>query len=213
MPSVAELPRRRRWGAAAAVAILVLVLAAVLPATRTTVIVLPAAPLAEPTAIILLDYGATSSLILPAGPGRAVAYAYGDWEYYALRRKGWWNLVRALVWPTDGGLARLPLDASIEPEAIRRELPYAVEALHVLRADRSAVDRLRERLDELYRRGVDVRQVTWPEGITFVPHPDRYTYFYNSNHAVADWLKDLGCGVRGPAVYARWRVENAALNQ
>jgi hypothetical protein len=42
--------------------------------------------------------------------------------------------------------------------------------------------------------------------LTFVHHPRSYTYFYNSNHMVADWLRELGCQVRGPAYHSRWNV-------
>jgi len=41
----------------------------------------------------------------------------------------------------------------------------------------------------------------------FVPHPHNYTYFHNSNHVTAGWLRELGCDVRGPAVDSRWEVK------
>jgi hypothetical protein len=39
-----------------------------------------------------------------------------------------------------------------------------------------------------------------------VHHPQRYTWFWNSNHQTAAWLEEPGCEVRGAAFASRWRV-------
>jgi hypothetical protein len=42
-----------------------------------------------------------------------------------------------------------------------------------------------------------------------VHHPRAYTAFWNSNHAVASWLRELGITTRGPSFGANWRVATA----
>ena len=46
-------------------------------------------------------------------------------------------------------------------------------------------------------------------GMSFVRHPQAYTVFRNSNHAVASWLRELGSTTRGFSFGANWRVATA----
>ena len=40
----------------------------------------------------------------------------------------------------------------------------------------------------------------------FVPYPEPYWIFHNSNQVVAGWLEELQCRVQGPALFAVWRL-------
>jgi hypothetical protein len=64
-----------------------IVAAQVLPLVIPTTVVPPTRP-ADPATVFLVDFGRTPSLVLTVGDNRMVAYAYGDWAYYALRKQG-----------------------------------------------------------------------------------------------------------------------------
>jgi hypothetical protein len=159
----------------------------------------------DPVTVFVLTDAMTSSLVLPSPGGGLVRYAYGDWRYYALGRNTIANGMAALLWPTQGTLGRAELPAATAPEDVRR-LARA-EAVYPVRVERGAALRLATRLNAAYeaRRGTEVANV--PYRMRFVHDDAPYTYFRNSNHAVAAWLREIGCEVRGPTYAARWRVE------
>jgi hypothetical protein len=72
--------------------------------------------------------------------------------------------------------------------------------------ERERAESLERRLDEYFERSADTLVRNPDQGLDFVHHPDRYTYFWNSNHQVAGWLRELGCEVRGPSFNSIWDV-------
>ena len=178
----------------------------VLAAGCSTTVIAPEAP-TEPVTAFLLDHGGTSSLVLPGAHSNMTCYAYGDWNWYAMRNTGPIDGLRALFWPSQGTLGRRdfpgPPDAHIIRERLRAITIQELLPVTVARAD---VERLRRRLDEEHRAGAQVATAEVLD-IEFVQHPLRYSYFHNSNHAVAGWLRELGCEIRGAAFHSRWRIE------
>jgi hypothetical protein len=176
-----------------------------LPLACTTVVRVPIKP-NQITPVFLIHEAKTSSLALPQ-PGRSfVRYAYGDWNWYALQHQSVFDGFAALFWPTPGTLGRAVINAEATQDAIRRALGGAVD-VYLLEVDRSASDRLLARLDAVHDQARRMGPVVESYGLTFVPDPQNYTYFNNSNHRTAAWLRELGCEVRGPAFASRWRVE------
>lgn len=189
-----------------AVRYLALLALVALGAGCTTVIVPPSAP-AQPVRVFLLDHGNTPSLVLPAADGAMTRYAYGDWNWYALRNTGVRDGARALFWPTQGTLGRHAFRATATERGVRERLGAdAYVTLLSITVGSAEVERLRSRLDEEHRTGAQAASVT-AYGFEFVPHPRRYTFMGNSNHAVAGWLRELGCETRGLAFLSRWRLE------
>lgn len=193
---------RRQW-----VRMRVLVVAALtLAAGCSTTVVPPASP-SEPVSVFLLDHGRTPSLVLPTPDGNMTRYVYGDWNWYALRNTGPIDGLRALFWPTQGTLGRRdlrgPPHADILHERVRVD---TIDGLFLVTVARADVERLRSRLDAEHRAGAEVALVEALD-LQFVPHPRRYSYFHNSNHAVAGWLRELGCETQGLAFHSRWRVQ------
>ena len=180
--------------------------ALMLPMGCTSIVVPPISPV-EPVAVFLLDHGRTSSLVLPAPDGSMTRYVYGDWNWYALRNTGVIDGLRALFWPTEGTLGRRHLAGPPYADIVRQQVrAETITHLFPVIVGRAEVERLRLRLDEEHRSG---RQLAVIEALDleFVPHPHRYSYFYNSNHAVAGWLRELGCKTHGLAFHSQWRVE------
>jgi hypothetical protein len=174
------------------------------PMACPTTVVPPADP-ADPVTVFLLDHGRTPSLILPAPGGRMTRYVYGDWNYYALRNTGLGDGLNALLWPTQGTLGRRELPGPPDPEAVRDQVRVSIENLYPLVVGGAESERLRARLDAEHRAGLAAGSAEAYD-LEFVPHPVRYTYFHNSNHMVAGWLRELGCSTRGPAFNSLWRV-------
>jgi hypothetical protein len=165
----------------------------------------PAAP-ADPVAVYLVDHGRTPSLVLPAGEGVSVRYVYGEWQWYALNREGPGRAVAALLWPTRGTLGRQYLPGPATLESVQEEMQLPTSAIHELLVERERAQRLRQRLDADFENSAHSLVINERRGLSFVPHPHNYTYFWNSNHAVASWLRELDVEVRGPTFVSNWNV-------
>jgi hypothetical protein len=201
------VPRRgnRRWILWLAPLAAALFVASVPAACSTTIV--PPATLSDPVPIFLLDYGMTSALAVPHGE-ELLAYAYGDWQYYALSNDHGLRGAAALLWPTQGTLGRGRItDVASETEVLEQLRGRGAQDVFLIHVEREAVARLVTRLEALYdaNRPTEVHNVAY--GMRFVHHPRRYSWFWNSNHQTAQWLEELGCEVRGPAFVARWRID------
>ncbi len=178
-------------------------------AACATVVVAPAAP-EEPVAVFLLDHGGHASLVLPAGEGRLVRYAYGDFRWYALEQTGPGSGFAALLGGTPAALGRGELKGPAEVQAVRAQVREGTVQVYELRVARAASERLRGELDELFEanRATLVHSATYD--LDFVRHPTPYSAEHNSNVVTARWLEALGCEVQGPSLITNWRVEPPA---
>lgn len=180
-----------------------------LTAACTTTIIPPNEP-AQPISVYLVDHGRTPSLVLPSADGGMTRYAYGDWNWYALRNTGPIVGLRALFLPTQGALGRQELSGpSVEAYLHETLGSNAWVNLHPITVGLSDVEQLRARLDREHSEGAKVELVESFD-MEFVPDPRRYTWFRNSNHVVAEWLRELGCETVGLAFHSQWKVEPEA---
>jgi hypothetical protein len=196
----------RRVSKSALVVILLISAALASLTSCTNTIISPANP-REPVSVFLLDHGRTPSLVLPIDEQTSVRYAYGDWEYYALRKNDLWHGIAAFFWPTQGTLGRKQFAAAANRNGISQTVGVGAEYTYELRVEKSKNDELRNSLDQLFDANRNSMIINEPYDLEFVHHPTRYTMFHNSNHEMADWLRQLGCEVRGPAFNSKWRFE------
>ena len=184
--------------------LLMIVAAGALPACTTTV-VQPDSP-AAPVQVFIVDHGRTSSLVIPSEDGGMLRYAYGDWNYYALGKTDLWHGIAALLWPTRSGLGRASLQGPATVESVQRQVTSAHLVLPV-NVEHARVLAFEQEMEALYhsRQATEVENPLY--GLTFVYHPRPYTYFWNSNHAVASWLRALGCETHGLSYRASWSVQ------
>lgn len=185
-------------------ALLVVSLCAWALASCATVIT-PQSALSDPVDVFVVDQGRTTSLVIPASGGKLVRYAYGDWNWYALGNHGVWDAISALFWPTRAALGRGVLEGPATIDGIRRQVPAPEEILSVP-VDRARLLAFEQRMEALYDSGRDAEVSNPDVGMSFVHHPHAYTAFWNSNHAVASWLRELGNTTRGLSYCANWRV-------
>lgn len=181
--------------------------AALLAVACTTTIQPPAAP-SDPVEVYLLDHGRTPSLVLP-DDGAMLRYAYGDWRWYALEQKTSGGGAAALLWPTRGALGREAIPGPAGEAAVRAGVEVPIEALHPILVGAAEVAALAARLDRLFESEIDTLVEAPGSGLSFVHHPAPYTFLHSSNRAVAGWLRELGCRVRGTALWSSWRVAPA----
>jgi hypothetical protein len=177
-----------------------------------TTTIRPPAQVQRPVTVYLLDHGMTPSLVLPAEDGGMVRYMFGDWRWYALGNQNAWTGFLALFIPTQGALGRDAFAAVDSVAALRDAVAVEIDEAFPLQVDRTRALALQQQIEQQVNARSDT--AVWNDGnrAQFVHHPQRYTYFSNSNHMVAEWLRELGCEVRGPAIYSRWRVKGSAAD-
>ena len=197
--------RKRRWRQFIQLLLCGVAIVQLIPLGLTTTIIPPANP-TEPATVFLADYGRTPALILAIADNQMVAYAYGDWAYYALRKQGPIESVAALLWPTQGTLGRKAIHGAPSIETVRAGIGSELENLYRFDVERRALTTLHAKLDRLHFGNSNT--ATHSYGMTFVHHPQSYTYWTNSNHMTADWLRELRCEIRGPAFSSRWHVRS-----
>ena len=81
-----------------------------------------------------------------------------------------------------------------------------IEHALYLTVDAHAVRGLTGRLDRIYATNFAERIDNQAYDLVFVPYPEPYWIFHNSNQVVASWLEELQCRVAGPALFAVWRL-------
>ena len=160
---------------------------------------------AEIRKVYLVDVGRHTRLAFGLPDGGFVEYGYGEWRWYARMEDAWWRAPAVLFWPTQGTLGRREWPG---PRAETRLL-YEYDGLNVLEipADAHRVDALVAELGAAFdcRSRERVRNDVY--GLDFVPYHRPYWIFNNSNHAVKEWLQELGYEVAGSGMFANWKLE------
>ena len=192
---------RRRWLTLGALAVLAVALASGLAGCATTVT--PPAGVLDPVKAYLADYGRHSSLILPRSDEVLVEFEFGEWRWFALDQSGFWDVWRALCWPSAGTLGRRELTTETTAALQAGALGMQVFELAV---ERERADTLLQQLEVRWTRNAATAVYHARYDLHFVRDDRSYHLFHNCNPAVAGWLRELGCTVRGPALLSNWRV-------
>jgi hypothetical protein len=188
--------------------VLLLAIPLLMVVSCTTATVTLPATVADPQTVVLLTHGKSSSLVLPDDDGGTTRWAFGDWRYYALGRKGPFESAAAVLWPTQAALGRQRLERSpVRLDDLITALGIGIDDAFPLRVERAAVDALRQRLQAIFEANRATLLYNPGPRLEFVHHPEPYTLFNSSNRKVAQWLRDLGCTVSGVPLLANWRVE------
>ncbi len=161
----------------------------------------------QPRLVYLLDHGRHSTLVLTRADDSMVRYLYGEWRWYALQETGFFRVLPTLFFPTQAALGRKELTGAPDESGIRRQVPVVIRDIHELPAEADRIDQLDQRLKQRFEDASDTRHHNPNYDLEFVHDPVDYTVFYNSNHVVADWLRELGVKVRGNPIWGWWRVE------
>lgn len=161
----------------------------------------------QPRPVYLVDHGRHASLVLTRDDETMVRYLYGEWRWYALQETGFFRVFPTLFFPTQATLGRRELAGPPAESAIRRQVPVVIQKVHELPAGAERIDELERRLNKRFEANIETRHYNADYDLEFVHDPVDYTIFYNSNHVVADWLRELGIEITGNPVWGRWRVQ------
>jgi len=162
----------------------------------------------DPARVFLVDHGGHSSVLLPTDhAGIMVEYAYGEWSWFAVGRKGVVPMFRALCLSTDGALGRRMVPGPFDCASLRAALAFV--RIYPLVVCREAADRLRRSLDDAFFDALDTLVDDPERRKQFVRSDHAYTMLNNCNPMTAHWLRELGCEVRGPAWFSIWHVRDA----
>lgn len=171
----------------------------------------PPLTVSDPTVVYLVDYGRHTSLVLPSRLASSdehdgyAEYAYGDRNFFALNDTRWSDGLAALLVPTQGVLGRRIFANLRDPLAV----PARLECKNTmpLTVELQSAEELRRRLDASFGDHVEVEIINRRHELTLVPVEPRYGWWHNCNHEVAEWLRSLGCEVRGAAMTADFHIE------
>jgi hypothetical protein len=165
--------------------------------------VTPPAQVNDPVLCAFTDYGRHTSIILPAPNNRWVEYAAGDWDFFALGHNQSLVGVKALLGMGQWTIGRRYLESPLDPH-----LPSEIEAKRIVtfRAERAYAETLRQTLDALFNAHRDRIFYSNYSGLYHVTGDEPYNLFRNCNHSTAEWLRLLGCDVRGLAITSNFEL-------
>lgn len=166
----------------------------------STQVIPPAAP-ADPISIYLTDYGRHSSVILPSEDGGFDEYAFGDWDFFAQGKTGLPYAIRALLGSRQSTLGWRHIPATDHLNAA-----LGAKRLTSIAVARSNAQSLRSDLETRFKAN---GQTPFPSTYSFLQHVhDNAPYWagHNCNHVTAEWLRELGCEIRGPAIFSDFVV-------
>lgn len=177
-----------------------------------TTIVLPEVDPTIAHATYLVDYGRHASLVLPRGdaePDAYFEYNYGEFQWYAHNQSGVFNVLGTLFIPTTGTLGRRDVFLGSDDAALH---VFDAEKIVRIDVDPDRLAALRAALALRYEKTPEPDRVFNPTfGLTFVPDERAYWLGHTCNHEMAGWLKALGCEIRGPVMWADFKVENRPI--
>lgn len=160
---------------------------------------------ADAVPVYLSQYGRHARVALPAAdPGKFVEFGFGEWHYYGLEDHGAVSTIRAITGLGAGALSRRELTAA--PDGTLTPAQAGSLRSESLRVERARAEALRSQLEARWLRNRGNVRIRTLDGVPVSRDPARYTLFRNSNSAAADWLRDLGCDVRGLPIQSNFRV-------
>ncbi len=157
--------------------------------------------------VFLLDHGRHAGLVLPTPDNHIVRYSYGDWTYYARNMTGPYQGTSALLWPTQGALGRRELPGPPTVAAIEQQVKVPIVHVYRVIVEQARVEQLRQHLDSVFEGNKDTLLYNPLYDLYFVHDPEPYDISHDSNQVAADWLKELGCKIRGgPVILSNWKI-------
>lgn len=157
--------------------------------------------------VYLLEHGRHSSLLLTAADQTRLRYAYADWAWYVDDEAGLRTGFNAMLRQSRAALGRQRLPAAQPGERLASVVGVGIQETHIFEVEAKRVDALIDSLESLFYAHADAPHHSASRNLTFVEHPEPYTFSRNSNHRVADWLREVGVTVDGNPAVGRWQVE------
>lgn len=161
----------------------------------------------EPRTVQLLQHGRHSSLLLTAADQSRLRYSFGDWAWYVESDQNLASGSRALFKESKGALGRQSITPTTHGENLAAKVGVGTGKAYLFQVEAAKVDALLAALEQQFTASQSAPFYSAERHLSFVPHSKPYTYSYNSNHQVADWLRALGLQVQGNPTWGNWRVK------
>ncbi|MCK4871601.1 MAG: DUF2459 domain-containing protein [Phycisphaerales bacterium] len=152
----------------------------------------------DPITVYVADRGRHSSLLVPNGEESVlIEYAYGEWKWFALRQNQWYRVGEALLVPSQGTLGRKKHVIDPQTDAWAAVEEIGCKRLQEITVSSAAAAILLATLEARYKEQIETQWYQPAHDLDFVQDDAAYHLLHNCNHAVADWLRAMGCQVRG----------------
>lgn len=167
--------------------------------------IIPPENVPDPTTVSVMNYGLHSSLILPGGTGESVEYAYGQWKWFAQGKTDPWRVCSALFWPAAGTIGRRPLpfpasdEMALHQDGAKSAISFRVSAAAALRLEHQLDGEMAESSETLFNAN---------QQMYFAKVPELYWGGHNCNTVLAQWLSELGCEIKGPALLSNFHLKS-----
>jgi hypothetical protein len=167
--------------------------------------VIPPTEVREPVPVFLSEYGRHTRLALPNDSQLFFEYGFGEWNFYGLEKQGVFSALRAISGGGEGAFSRRKLPFALDEVDFR----YAAGGDRAARmwVERSLADNLRHELEGRWRANAASVVIRQLDQVPVSRDPTPYHLFGNSNHAVANWLKRLGCRVHGAPITSNFEIK------
>lgn len=159
-----------------------------------------------PREIQLLQHNRHSSLLLTTDDQSRLRFSFGDWAWYVENQHSLVSGSQALLQNSKGALGKQRIAPKTANENLEAKTGVIIDQAYVFQVDADKVDALITHLEELFSKSPAPPLYRAERHLSFVPHTRPYSYRYNSNHQVADWLRALGLQVNGNPAWGNWRV-------
>lgn len=190
----------------------------------------PLAP-ADPVTVYIGHHGIHTSLLLPREPGRYAQYSFSQWGWAAMDRDEWFRAPFALLLPGRGTLGTRDLCEVFTSDDLccctaLTDCHPPMDSVYQITVSSLACRQTLAALDARWAAG-NASSAGSPSNdsshecavanakrqLYFVPDAASYSLGHNCNTEVAQWLRDLGCTVSGPAVTSDISVLDSATGK
>ena len=169
--------------------------------------VVPPRDVRNPVTVYVTDYGRHSSILMPIDETILIEYAFGDFDFFALEHWRWWDMMRVAIYSKRSTLGRRVVAMQPDAASLRDELGLVNAQAIVVEQER--VLALERKLDERFIARLDTQVFGPTTELWFVQDPRHYRVLKNCNAQTADWLRELGCEIRGSAFTSNFKVRPA----
>jgi hypothetical protein len=170
--------------------------------------VIPPREVREPVPIFLSEYGRHTRLALPNDSELFFEYGFGEWNFYGLEKQGVFSALRAISGAGEGAFSRRKLPFTLDEGDFRSAA--AGDRTARLWVERSLADNLRQELEGRWQANAGTVVIRQFDQVPVSRDPTPYHLFGNSNHAVANWLKRLGCRVHGAPITSNFEIKKCS---
>jgi hypothetical protein len=161
--------------------------------------------IADPVPVWISEYGKHCRVAVPSGRSTFIEYGFGEWNFYGREKRDIFSILRAGTGFGAGAFSRRELIPA--PDGTLGPWQTGGTRSESVLVERANAELLRRKLDARWQANQHTVRNREIDGVVVSRDPARYHVFRNSNHATAEWLRELGSEVRGFPLFSNFQVE------